>query len=160
MFRTFMRKLFSKTVQPLRNTAEAEPPEPRYKLGSGYYYVFEEVPNGYRGYRMTDVYLMKTDDPTFHRCLVDGNGRIRNFPGIREGEWKKELEYPCDDKVRFAFRIGEYKDGKAYVSWTLQPDGRYFEDEDGFGAENCEEICLYSYLDEDGKFTKPFSDKT
>jgi hypothetical protein len=50
--------------------------------------------------------------------------------------------------------IGE--DGKAEVEWVLQPDGRYFEDEDGFGAENCEEITLYSYLDTNGVFTEPF----
>jgi len=49
--------------------------------------------------------------------------------------------------------LKKFKDS---VEWTLQPDGRYFEDEDGFGAENCEEITLYSYIDTNGIFTEPF----
>ena len=38
-----------------------------------------------------------------------------------------------------------------------QPDGRYFEDDDGFGAEKCEEIILYAYLNEKGRVVTPFS---
>ena len=58
--------------------------------------------------------------------------------------------------VEFRFWIYEYKDGKASVEWTLQPDGGYFEDEDGFGGENCEEITLCSHIDTNGIFTEPF----
>lgn len=130
--------------------------EPRFKLGGGFYFEFDEVPNGFGGYRKVNVMLLKTEDPSFRRCIVDRNGRIRNFPGFRDGAWKKDLGYPLDNRVRFAFWIGGYQDGKASVSWTLQPDGRYFADEDGFGAENCVEICLHSHLDENGNFTEPF----
>ena len=40
--------------------------------------------------------------------------------------------------------------------WEIQPDGRYWADGDGFGAESDYEIQLYSYLDVQGKFTAPF----
>ena len=138
------------------NAPKPERPEPRFKLGEGYYFEFEQVSNGMGGYRMINVYLLKLDDPAFKRCIVDGRGKIKNFPGVEKGEWVKELEFPLSNKTQFRFWIYAYKDGKASVEWTLQPDGRYFEDEDGFGAENGEEITLYSSLDTNGFFTGPF----
>ena len=51
------------------------------------------------------------------------------------------LDIPdADRRVKFVFWISPYQDGKACVRWLIQPDGRYFEDEDGYGAEHCEEI--------------------
>lgn len=130
--------------------------EPRFKLGDGFYFEFDEVSNGMGGYRMINVYLLKIDDSSFKRCIVNKSGEIENFPGIDKGEWIKDLEFPLSNKTQFRFWIYEYKDGKAVVEWTLQPDGRYFEDKDGFGAENCEQITLYSYIDTNGVFTEPF----
>ena len=151
MLKSVLRKLFSGGYSP-----EAVPAESRFRLGNGYYYEYDDVPNGLGGYCMVNMFLLKADDPDFRRCIVDAAGRIQNFSGIRHGEWEKALEFPLTTRVRFVFRIGAYKNGKAAVSWMLQPDGRYFGDEDGFGAEYCEEITLYSCLDEDGKFTEPF----
>ena len=151
------RALFGKPSEPSRKGTGSTSKEPRFPLGDGYYWEWNDVSNGYGGYREVDVYLYNLNDPTFRRCIVDGSGHIRAFPGFEKGAWIKDLEFPLDNMVRFVFRIYGYKNGKALVSWTLQPDGRYFEDEDGFGAEHCEEICLYSYLDKEGKFTKPFS---
>ena len=137
-------------------STNAERPEPRFKLGDGYYFEFDEVSNGMGGYRKINVYLLKVDAPSFKRCIVNGSGLIENFPGIEKGDWVKELEYPLDRKTQFRFWIYAYKDGKALVEWTLQPDGRYFEDEDGFGGEDFEEITLYSYINTKGFFTEPF----
>lgn len=159
MFNVF-RKLFDKKNQPNQpvegNTTQAERPEPRYKLGNGFYWEYEQSSNGIGGYHPVNAYLLKMDDPSVKRCIVGEDGAIQNFPGIVEGPWKSSLEYPLDRKTRFRFWIYAYKDGKAPVEWTLQPDGRYFEDENGFGGENCEEIVLRSYIDTDGFFTEPF----
>ena len=92
----------------------------------------------------------------FTHITVNESGIIENFPGVVDGDWKNELEFPLGKKTQFRFWIYAYKDGKASVEWTLQPDGRYFEDEDGFGGENCEEITLWSYIDTNGFFTEPF----
>jgi len=135
----------------------AERPEPRFKLGEGFYFEFDQVPNGMGGYRMINVYLLKTDDPSFKRCIVDRNGEINNFPGIEKGEREKNLKIPLvGTKTQFRFWIYPYKDGKSSVEWTLQPDGRYFADEDGFGWEHFDEITLYSCIDTNGLFTEPF----
>ena len=40
--------------------------------------------------------------------------------------------------------------------WEIQPDGRYWEDEDGFGGTSDAEVTLYTFLDENGDFTGPF----
>lgn len=138
------------------NSTHPERPEPRFNLGNGFYFEFNEVSNGMGGYRMINVYLLKVDDPSFRCCVVNGDGLIENFPGIEKGDWIKNLEYPLDRKTQFRFWIYGYKDGKAAVEWTLQPDGEYFEDEDGFGVENCEEITLWSYIDTNGFFTESF----
>ena len=39
---------------------------------------------------------------------------------------------------------------------SYQPDGFYWADEDGFGAENDSEIVLYADLDAKGVFKGPF----
>ena len=40
--------------------------------------------------------------------------------------------------------------------WQIQPDGRYWEDEDGFGGPSDSEICLYAFIDEMGYFREKF----
>jgi len=147
----FLKRLFSPAKQNTSHTSE-----PRFRLGGTFYYEFDEVSNGYGGYRPINLCLRRTDDAAFCRCIVNRTGHICGFPGVKKGAWTKDVQYPYHGVVRFGFRISVFRDGKAKVSWTPQPDGRYFEDEDGFGAENCEEITLYSYLDEDGRFTEPF----
>lgn len=44
-----------------------------------------------------------------------------------------------------------YEDGIAELSWQVNPDGRYFMDEDGFGMTDDDEITLYGYLDRSGR---------
>lgn len=156
--KTLLSKFSEKNSKTDQAPAPCPPqPEPRFKLGEGFYFEFDQVSNGMGGYRMTDVYLLKQGDPDFKRCIVDKSGIIQNPLGIEEGEWIKELEIPLMGmKTRFRFWIYAYENGKATVEWTLQPDGRYFADEDGFGAERFDEITLYSSIDTNGVFTEPF----
>ena len=151
-----MGKLLLRLTARWHSAGDTGRQEPRFQLGEGFYFTFAQVSNGYGGYRMINVCLRKTDDAAFCRVIIDRAGRIVRFPGIRKGSWTKDLEYPLDRRVRFSFWIGGFQGGRACVSWTLQPDGRYFEDEDGFGAEHCQEITVYSWLDTDGRFTVPF----
>lgn len=50
---------------------------------------------------MINVYLLKIYDPSFKRCIVDESGTIENFPGIVDGDWKNELEFPLGKKRSF-----------------------------------------------------------
>lgn len=56
----------------------------------------------------------------------------------------------------YHFCINEFRDGIAYVSWTLQPDGRYYADEDGFGMEDDEEIRFDAFIDTQAHILIPF----
>ena len=89
--------------------------------------------------------------------LVDANGNILRFPGIvREDFWIKEVSgNALRPQIRFRTSFERRKD-KWIMLWQIQPDGRYWEDEDGFGAENESEVTLYTYVDENGDFTGPF----
>lgn len=51
----------------------------------------------------------------------------------------------------FPTSVRQYKKSIASVDWELNPDGRYFMDEDGYGMTNDEEITVYSYVDRAGK---------
>ena len=98
------------------------------------------------------------------KIIVDYDGSIRNFPGIVEEErWMKALisrRYLAPViRFRTVFEVSaEQEDGERpyRMIWGIQPDGRYWEDEDGFGAEKDLEIRLYADLDKNGDFLGPF----
>ena len=44
----------------------------------------------------------------------------------------------------------------AQVSWQLNPDGRYYMDEDGYGMTDDEEVEIYGFIDTEGKVVVKF----
>lgn len=56
----------------------------------------------------------------------------------------------------FPTLIGWYEHGTARVRWEINPDGRYYMDEDGFGMTDDEEISLIGFIDRQGKVVKKF----
>lgn len=128
----------------------------RDDIGSGFYITYNETPNGYGGYCHVNICLHSEKNPSLHRRITDGRGNFIHFPGYTGGKWEQELDIDFKPCVRFPCWIGPFENGRAKFMWQVQPDGRYFADEDGFGAEKCDEIWLYSYIDEKGSFTGPF----
>lgn len=56
--------------------------------------------------------------------------------------------------------ITKFERGRAEVIWTLNPDGMYYMDEDGFGMETGEdgvEVKLIGYIDRNGAVVRKFS---
>ncbi len=98
------------------------------------------------------------DERSIKNMVINAKGEFCNFPGVIENEfWLKELSdiSALNNKIRFRTSIENF-DGKFAILWNIQPDGRYWEDEDGFGATNDLEITLYSFLDIDGNIAQPF----
>lgn len=63
-------------------------------------------------------------------------------------------------KSRNAFyptNIRGFRHGTAEVEWQLNPDGRFFMDEDGFGMTDDEEVSLIGRIDRAGKIVKRFT---
>lgn len=58
---------------------------------------------------------------------------------------------------RYGFSVNEFVDNQASVSWTLQPDGLYWADEDGYGGTDENEIEMIAIIDKNGNILKPFS---
>ena len=129
----------------------------RMDLGNGFYCTYQERPNGFGGYHAVDICLKNERKRDFCRKITQSDGSFVSFPGIVHGDWEKKLDMVFCPVARFQNGLSPFKDGKAEFRWVLQPDGRYFADEDGFGAENYVEIWLHSYIDENGCFTEPFS---
>ncbi len=53
--------------------------------------------------------------------------------------------------------IYNYENGVAEVDWQLQPDGRYYMDEDGFGMTSDKEINIHGAIDREGRVVRKFS---
>lgn len=60
--------------------------------------------------------------------------------------------------AKYGFGIEKFINGVALVWWTLYPDGRYFEDEDGYGGQRCNETRVYAFMDTVGNIVIPFQD--
>ena len=93
------------------------------------------------------------------RTIVDDNGCICDFPGFgNPEEIVKHLENEMLPKpvIRFRTEFCHEDNGGFLMVWEVQPDGRYWEDEDGFGGTSDLEVKLYSHIDTLGRFTAPF----
>lgn len=53
-------------------------------------------------------------------------------------------------------RWDDFEDGFGGFTWTLHPDGRYYADEDGYGAEDDEEIKICVILDSNLNVVAPW----
>lgn len=135
--------------------SRGRPDVERDDLNLGYYVTYREVPNGKGGYHPVDLTLHH-DSKGLHRKITGRFGQFCAFPGICHGGWEKNLTSRFWPVVNFVYEIGPFEHGLARFEWMVQPDGRYYADEDGFGMEDDDEIWLYSYLGTDGKFKGKF----
>lgn len=61
------------------------------------------------------------------------------------------LERAKSHSFHFPSFIYQFENGVAQVQWQLNPDGRYYEDEDGYGMTDDEEVNIYGFIDTRGK---------
>ncbi len=102
--------------------------------------------------------VLNDPEHNYQKVLVNYDGFFADFPGIMQGRWTRYLVGKFDfDEGRVCFRTSFERQGDGYrCLWEIQPDGRYWADADGFGAENDSEIILYADLDAKGVFKEPF----
>ena len=69
-------------------------------------------------------------------------------------DWASIEKLPEEAKMRanalsaqFPTSISNFYNGVAVVAWQLNPDGRYYMDDDGFGMTSDEEITVYGLID-------------
>ncbi len=94
------------------------------------------------------------------KTIVNERGRFVKFPGIENVKLVlSQMDTNWSDipgVVSYRTEFNYQNNGLHFVLWEVQPDGWYWADEGGFGAEDDDEVRLYSYLNEDGNFTAPF----
>lgn len=138
----------------------APAPSLKSKANTEPVYLTETVTFGMHAYRSADedssVYFVD-ENRGIRKMIIDSYGNIQNFPGIvREEFWVKHVapNY-LKQQIRFRSSFEKHENGWIF-KWQIQPDGWYWADEGGFGAENDLEVVLYTYLDLNGDFTGPF----
>ncbi|MCD8217278.1 MAG: hypothetical protein LUD01_04410 [Clostridiales bacterium] len=148
-------RLFKYGRKTVGKENEAIPPIHR-DLGEGYYFAMDQKRNGFGGYATVNIGMYRGEK--LIRQITDTEGSFLDFPGVEHGKWEDELKFPFQDTARFVVRFREFgEDGLAEIIWMVQPDGRYWADDDGFGMENDMEIELCAKIDKTGQFVTPFS---
>ncbi len=128
------------------------------QLGNGFYITYNEVSNGLGGFHPINI-IFHNDEKGLHRNITNDLGIFLNYPGHENGEWEKELSMRFLPMTRFVIYVAPFDEGVCRFSWMVQPDGRYWMDEDGYGMTRDNEIWLCALINEEGEFITPFFDK-
>lgn len=106
------------------------------------------------------AYLINTNEKEAIQ-LVNDNGKMVAFRLDDVAPEVIEMDVDsCNAKnliARYRFYVYDFREGQAQVDWTVMPDGRYFADEDGYGAEHCQELTATGIIDIHGVMIKPFT---
>lgn len=127
-------------------------------LGDGLMLTYRTTSNGYGGY-CNVAYTLWREDRVVRR-ITDDNGTFIDFPGYENLDmWSHLATFPpARHTVSFNSALYDADDSDELVfSWTFQPDGRYFEDDTGFGAEKDQEVHLRARLGRDGIWISGFT---
>ena len=102
--------------------------------------------------------LFTNEERNIQTQIVDREGNICGFPGV---EYTQALVQELGKReilpvVKYETRFERSAAGGFLMIWTVRPDGFYWTDSWGFGAEDYESVELYARIDENGRFTGPF----
>lgn len=94
--------------------------------------------------------------------IMDGDMCFVNFT-TDDIDWTSIENLPEEAKMRasvmsaqFPTFVSNFHNGVAMVTWQLNPDGRYYMDDDGFGMTSDEEITVYGIIDSKMNVLKKF----
>lgn len=91
----------------------------------------------------------------FNECFVNFSETDVDLKSLK-GLSDELLERAKRGYAGFPTHIGPFKGGRAEVSWEINPDGRYYMDDDGFGMTDDEEITLYGAIDRQGRVIRKY----
>lgn len=103
-------------------------------------------------------------DHKTHRAyeFMDENARLTRVADS-DIDWQSLRNIPLEYRIRvknrnawFPTHIGKFEKGMATVRWQLNPDGRYWMDEDGFGRTDDVEFNIYGFIDRTATVIVPF----
>ena len=93
---------------------------------------------------------------------MDCNEHFVQFT-VEDVDWEslKDLNEIYQNRAKvgdthFPTHVGWFENGIAKVWWQINPDGRYYMDEDGYGMTDDEEIQLVGAIDRTGKVVEKY----
>lgn len=90
-----------------------------------------------------------------YQCLVTVTNEDIDCASLKK--LPEEAIYRAESlSFQFPSFIRGFRNGVARVDWQLNPDGRYYMDDDGYGMTADEEIEIYGFIDTKGKVLVKF----
>lgn len=90
-----------------------------------------------------------------YQCLVTVTNEDIDWASLKK--LPEEVIYRAEClSFQFPSFIRGFQNGVARVDWQLNPDGRYYMDDDGFGMTDDEEIEIYGFIDMQGNVMVKF----
>lgn len=100
-------------------------------------------------------YLLDHNSKCAYEFMTDGE--ILTTVTENDIDWNslKGLPEECIDRAHkldahFPTRICTFENGVAEVCWELNPDGRYYMDDDGYGMTSDKEVKIFGYINRKG----------
>lgn len=92
--------------------------------------------------------------------LTDDKGKMTAFTDMDVSQTIRNKDVDTGNSrsltADYRFFVHRFHNGQADVEWTICPDGMFFANEDGFGAENCQELTVKGVINRNGKIIVPF----
>ena len=119
---------------------------------------FVRAPYSEYPFKVDFTVLFINKEKNIGKQIIDHEGNILDFPGVEYTDMLNEEmgRRVIEPVVKYEAIFEKVDDGKFIMVWTVRPDGRYWMDSWGFGAEDYESLSLYTYIDSDGNFMIPF----
>lgn len=114
-------------------------------------------------YGNNEVYMANTQTGKVRKFADKAGNVLVEMSDIDIVTIRRECENGYGNAQHLKTRYGslnrwdDYKDGLCALMWTLYPDGRYFEDGDGFGGKDCDEENVFAIVNTDLEIVKPFT---
>lgn len=136
------------------------------KYSKGIYYVADlgegmsiinETINGWWKPR----FLLNNEKKTAYEVMT--GTQVLMLAEVEDVDWDSLENLPEDAIItaqQFSFMFPSFvrwfHNGVAEVSWQLNPDGRYYMDDDGYGMTSDEELNIYGFIDKEANVIVKF----
>ena len=90
-----------------------------------------------------------------YQCLVTVTNEDVDWASLKKLPEEAIYRAECLS-FQFPSSIRGFRNGVARVDWQLNPDGRYYMDDDGYGMTADEEIEIYGFIDTKGNVLVKF----
>lgn len=106
-------------------------------------------------------FLLNNEKKTAYEVMTGGQTIMLAEPD--DIEWETLEKLPSEAIITaqvYSFRypsfVCSYENGVAQVIWQLNPDGRYYMDDDGYGMTSDEEVNIYGFIDKEANVIVKF----